>query len=101
MLTVGVARMAIQAAAAALLLSRAARVWELVVLQAFAGTGTAFFGPASTGLTPVTVSAGRLQEANARRGAGHGFREHAVQHAGGDGAAAARPAGVTVARQCL
>ena len=43
MLTADVARMAIQAATAALLLSHSARIWELVVLQAFAGTGTAFF----------------------------------------------------------
>ncbi|HEY0717336.1 MAG TPA: MFS transporter, partial [Streptosporangiaceae bacterium] len=32
------------------------------------GTGTAFFNPASTGLTPMIVSAERLQEANALRG---------------------------------
>jgi len=68
MLTADVARMAIQAATAALLLSHTARIWELIVLQAFAGTGTAFFNPASTGLTPMTVSPGRLQEANALRG---------------------------------
>src|ERR1700685_677186 len=68
MLTAGVARLAVQAATAALLLSHTARIWELIVLQAFAGTGTAFFNPASTGLTPMTVSAGRLQEANALRG---------------------------------
>lgn len=68
MLTADVARMAIQAATAALLLSHTARIWELIVLQACAGTGTAFFNPASTGLTPMTVSAGRLQEANALRG---------------------------------
>jgi MFS family permease len=68
MLTADVVRMAVQAATAALLLSHTARIWELVVLQAFAGTGTAFFNPASTGLTPMTVSAGRLQEANALRG---------------------------------
>jgi MFS family permease len=68
MLTADVARMAIQAATAALLLSQTARIWELIVLQALAGTGTAFFNPASTGLTPMTVSAGRLQEANALRG---------------------------------
>jgi MFS family permease len=68
MLTADVARMAVQAATAALLLSHTARIWELIVLQALAGTGTAFFNPASTGLTPMTVSAGRLQEANALRG---------------------------------
>jgi MFS family permease len=68
MLTADVARMAIQATTAALLLSHTARIWELIVLQALAGTGTAFFNPASTGLTPMTVSAQRLQEANALRG---------------------------------
>jgi MFS family permease len=68
MLTADVARMAVQAATAALLLSHTARIWELIVLQALAGSGTAFFNPASTGLTPMTVSAGRLQEANALRG---------------------------------
>jgi MFS family permease len=73
MLTADVARMAVQAATAALLLSRTARIWELVVLQALAGTGTAFFNPASTGLTPMTVSAGRLQEANALRGMSMGL----------------------------
>src|ERR1700689_431846 len=68
MLTADVARMAVQAATAALLLSHTARIWELIVLQALAGTGTAFFNPASTGLTPMIVSARRLQEANALRG---------------------------------
>jgi MFS family permease len=68
MLTADVARMAVQATTAALLLSHTAHIWELVVLQALAGTGTAFFNPASTGLTPMTVSAERLQEANALRG---------------------------------
>src|SRR5215471_12362012 len=68
MVTADVARMTVQAATAALLVSHAARVWELIVLQALARTGTAFFNPASTGLTPMTVSAQRLQEANALRG---------------------------------
>jgi hypothetical protein len=77
MLTADVARMAIQAATAALLLSHTARIWELIVLQALAGTGTAFFNPASTGLTPMTVSAGRLQEANALRGMSMGLTQFA------------------------
>lgn len=68
MLTADATRMGIQAATAALLLSHTARVWELIVLQAFAGAATAFFNPASTGLTPMTVSAERLQGANALRG---------------------------------
>ena len=77
MLTADVARMAIQAATAALLLSHTAQIWELIVLQALAGTGTAFFNPASTGLTPMTVSAGRLQEANALRGMSMGLTQFA------------------------
>jgi MFS family permease len=77
MLTADVARMAIQAATAALLLSDSARIWELIVLQAFAGTGSAFFNPASTGLTPMTVSAERLQEANALRGMSMGLTQFA------------------------
>jgi MFS family permease len=77
MLTADVARMAVQAATAALLLSHTAHVWQLIVLQALAGTGTAFFNPASTGLTPMTVSAGRLQEANALRGMSMGLSQFA------------------------
>ena len=77
MLTADVARMSIQAATAALLLSHTAHVWELIVLQALAGTGTAFFNPASTGLTPMTVSPGRLQEANALRGMSMGLTQFA------------------------
>ena len=68
MLTADVIRMVIQATTAALFLSHSAHIWELVVLQACAGSATAFFNPASTGLTPMTVSAERLQEANALRG---------------------------------
>ena len=77
MLTADVARMAVQAATAALLLSHTARIWELIVLQAFAGIGTAFFNPASTGLTPTIVSARRLQEANALRGISMGLTQFA------------------------
>jgi MFS family permease len=68
MLTADVARMAVQGTTAALLLSGNAQIWELIVLQALAGTATAFFNPASTGLTPMTVSAENLQQANALRG---------------------------------
>ncbi len=57
-----------QALAAALLLTGAARLWQLAVLSAVYGAGTAFFNPAATGLVPATVSAGRLQQANALMG---------------------------------
>jgi MFS family permease len=63
-----VARLCSQGTVALLVLTHHAEVWELVVLQAITGTATAFFNPASTGLTPMTVSAERLQQANALRG---------------------------------
>ena len=68
MLTADVVRMGLQATTATLLLTHNAQIWELVILQALAGTATAFFNPASTGLTPMTVSAEHLQEANGLRG---------------------------------
>ena len=68
MLTADVVRFGTQGATAALILTHHAQVWELAALQALAGTATAFFNPASTGLTPMTVSAERLQQANALRG---------------------------------
>ena len=54
-----------QVASAALLLTGSAEVWHLIALQAAGGTAFAFFFPASTGLVPQTVSAPRLQQANA------------------------------------
>ncbi len=68
MLTADVARMGAQGAVAVLVLTGTAHIWEIVVLQAVAGTASAFFNPASTGLTPMTISPGRLQQANALRG---------------------------------
>jgi MFS family permease len=54
-----------QGSLAVLLLSGRARIWELIVLQLLNGSATALFRPASTGLTPQTVSAARLHHANA------------------------------------
>jgi len=65
MLAADALRGSTQAAVAALLLTGSARVWELLVLVALFGAGDAFFSPASTGLVPETVSAVRLQQANA------------------------------------
>ena len=62
-----------QGLVAALLVSGRARLWELVVLQAVRGAARAFFNPASTGLTPLTVGPELLQEANALRGLSMGF----------------------------
>ena len=68
MLTADVARFGTQGTVALLILTHNAHIWEIVVLQAISGTASAFFNPASTGLTPMTVSPERLQQANALRG---------------------------------
>ena len=54
-----------QLAVATLLLTDAAELWHLVVLQLVAGASSAFFFPASAGIVPQTVPATVLQEANA------------------------------------
>ena len=57
--------LATQGAVALLLVVGSAQMTHLIVLQALFGAATAFFLPASTGLVPQTVSAPRLQQANA------------------------------------
>jgi MFS family permease len=59
------ARLAIQGATAALLVSGRATILELAVLQFGYGAGEAFFRPTVTGFVPQTVSPARLQQANA------------------------------------
>ena len=54
-----------QATVAFLLLTDRAELWQLIALAAVYGTAEAFFRPAATGLIPLTVSAPRLQQANA------------------------------------
>src|SRR5829696_2229816 len=68
MIVADIARMLAQGAMAAVLIAGVAEVWMLAVLAAVGGAATAFFEPASTGLVPMTVSAGRLQQANALQG---------------------------------
>ena len=58
-------RFGTQAATAALLFAHTLQVWELAALQTMAGAAGGFFVPASTALLPRTISAGRLQQANA------------------------------------
>ena len=65
MLGSDVGRGATQALLAVLLLTGAAELWHLLVLQALYGAAEAFWRPASTGLMPSIVSPGRLQQANA------------------------------------
>jgi MFS family permease len=50
---------------AMLVISDRVALWEFVVLAVVVGAAESFFGPASTGLVPQTVSRGRLQNANA------------------------------------
>ncbi len=54
-----------QAVAAALLISGAAEIWHLVVLEAINGAAFAIFYPADTAVVPLTVPAQQLQPANA------------------------------------
>jgi MFS family permease len=68
MLTADAVRLGTQGGTAVLFLTHSAHVWQVAALQAVSGTATAFFNPASTGLTPMTVSEERLQQANALRG---------------------------------
>jgi MFS family permease len=68
MLVSDLVRFGCQAAVAALLLAHVATVWELAALAFVRGAAEAFFRPAQTGLVPQTVSAARLQQANALRG---------------------------------
>jgi hypothetical protein len=53
-----------QGVMAVLLLSGHAELWQLIVLSSLHGLASAFYRPASTGLTPQTVSDRYLQQAN-------------------------------------
>jgi predicted MFS family arabinose efflux permease len=64
MLASDVGRGVATALMAVLLLTDRAEIWHLVVLAAVYGAAEAFFGPASQGLVPQTVSPARLQQAN-------------------------------------
>ena len=65
MIAADLIRLGTQTATAALLLAGTMHVWELAVLQSIAGACGGLFNPASRALIPQTVSAGRLQQANA------------------------------------
>jgi MFS family permease len=54
-----------QAAVAALLFSGHAQIWQIAALAAVNGASSAFFFPASSGITPQTVPEPLLQQANA------------------------------------
>jgi MFS family permease len=65
MLTCDAIRAAVQAVVAVTLLTGAAEIWLLAATSFVFGAASAFFLPAATGLVPQTISAGRLQQANA------------------------------------
>ncbi len=65
MLTSDAVRAVVQAGLAILLFTGSAEQWHIIVAAALLGSASAFFVPASTGLMPQVVSAGRLQQANA------------------------------------
>jgi MFS family permease len=58
----------VQAITGALVITGSATIAMLVGLQAIYGLAEGFYLPASTGLIPATISAGRLQQANALLG---------------------------------
>jgi MFS family permease len=65
MIAADLTRVVTQSMTAVLLFTGTAHVWQLAILQGTAGAAAGFFNPASMALVPQTVSAGRLQQANA------------------------------------
>jgi MFS family permease len=65
MLSSNMLRAASQGTVAVLLITERAEIWHLLVASVVYGAAAAFFNPASTGLVPSVVTAGRLQQANA------------------------------------
>ncbi|HKD95341.1 MAG TPA: MFS transporter, partial [Gaiellaceae bacterium] len=65
MISADLVRVGTQSITAVLLFTGTAHVWQLAVLMGMAGAAAGFFNPASKALIPQTVSAGRLQQANA------------------------------------
>jgi MFS family permease len=65
MLACDLIRAAAQLTLAVLVLSGSPGLWEFVALAAVVGAAESFFSPASTGLIPQTITAARLQQANA------------------------------------
>lgn len=61
-------RAAAQIVVALVFLTDVVEVWHLAVSATIFGIAASFFGPASTGIVPQIVSAGRLQQANALLG---------------------------------
>ena len=83
MVAADLVRMAAQGLTAGLLIAGVAQLWQLLVLQALAGTAAGFFYPAATGLLPVTVPPEQLQQANAFRGLSDSIARIAAPALGG------------------
>jgi MFS family permease len=62
------ARFALHALLAILIVTGAVRIWHLVVIEALFGIAEAFFRPAATALLPETVPESEIQEATALTG---------------------------------
>ena len=65
MVATDVARAALHALAAVLVLTGAMTIWELAVIEALFGSAQAFFQPAYSGLVPQTVPEDEIQDARA------------------------------------
>lgn len=65
MIATDVARLALHALLAVLILAGEAEIWRVVVIEALYGVAEAFFRPAYTGLIPQTVPEELIQPANA------------------------------------
>jgi MFS family permease len=64
MLVADFARMVVMGLMGAVLVAGTARIWELALLYAMEGIGTALFNPASNALVPIVVPQPQLQGAN-------------------------------------
>jgi MFS family permease len=68
LIAVAIVQGVVQAITGTLVLTDSATIPMLIGLQAIYGLAEGFYLPASTGLIPATISAGRLQQANALLG---------------------------------
>ncbi|MCP9486601.1 MAG: MFS transporter [Gaiellaceae bacterium MAG52_C11] len=64
MLAADIVRATVQATLAVLLITGNTELWHFVAIAFVTGAAESFFGPASTGLIPQTISPARLQQAN-------------------------------------
>jgi hypothetical protein len=67
MVAADVSRLITQGLLAAIVVAGTAEVWSVALLAGLGGAASGFFSPASTGLLPAIVGAGRLQQANGLR----------------------------------